>query len=165
MNAPIDPKTVKPVQVTTGSLPGSRKVYAPVEGRADIAPPFREIALHESSGEPPFRVYDTSGPYGDESANIDVNSGLKRLRETWIKARGVEQYEGRDVKPEDNGNVGAAHAAREFPLRFRVYRGQTPSPQPSPHGRGSSAATFDPASPLPAGEGQGEGLRRMIFIV
>jgi phosphomethylpyrimidine synthase len=71
----------------------------------------------------------------------------------------VEQYEGRDVKPEDNGNVGAAHAAREFPLRFRVYRGQTPSPQPSPHGRGSSAATFDPASPLPAGEGQGEGVR------
>ncbi len=122
MNAPIDPKTVKPVQVTTGSLPGSRKVHAAVRGRPDIAPPFREVALHESSGEPPFRIYDTSGPYGGDDARIDVNAGLERIREAWVRTRGVEAYEGRDVKPEDNGHVGAAHAAREFPVRNEPYR-------------------------------------------
>ena len=41
-----------------------------------VKAPFREIALHPSSGEPPFRVYDTSGPYSDEAAKIDVNAGL-----------------------------------------------------------------------------------------
>ena len=133
MNAPIDPKTVKPVLVTTGSLPGSRKVYAEVPGFPGVAAPFREIALHPSSGEPPFRVYDTSGPYSDEAAKIDVNAGLRRIREPWVAARAVERYEGREVKPEDNGLVGEAHAAREFPLRYQVYRGN-PSPQPSPSG-------------------------------
>ncbi len=122
MNAPIDPKTVKPVQVTAGSLPGSRKLHVAVEGRPGIAPPFREVALHESSGEPPFRIYDTSGPYGSDDAKIDVNAGLERIREAWVKTRGVEAYAGRDVKPEDNGLVGAAHAAREFPVRNKPYR-------------------------------------------
>ena len=128
MNAPIDPKTVKPVQVTTGSLPGSRKVYAEVPGYAGVKVPFREIALHPSSGEPPFRVYDTSGPYSDEAAKIDVNAGLARIREPWVLARGVERCEGREVKPEDNGDVGEAHAAREFPLRHTVLAGQEGKP-------------------------------------
>ncbi len=158
MNAPIDPKTIEPVQVTTGSLPGSRKVYAEVPGYAGVKVPFREIALSESSGEPAFRVYDTSGPYSGEAAKIDVNAGLPRIREPWVQARGVERCEGRVVKPEDNGNVGEAHAAREFPLRYQVYRG-TPSPQPSPNGRGSPAVPVEQASPPPLGEGQGEGLQ------
>ncbi len=156
MNAPIDPKTVEPVQVTTGSLPGSRKVYAEVPGYAGVKVPFREIALSESSGEPPFRVYDTSGPYSGEAAKIDVNAGLPRIREPWVLARGVERCEGRVVKPEDNGNVGEAHAAREFPLRYAVYRGY-PSPQPS-------SVPVEKASPLPMGEGQGEGLRPLQGI-
>jgi phosphomethylpyrimidine synthase len=163
MNAPIDPKTVTPVQVTTGSLPGSRKAYAEVPGYAGVKAPFREIALHPSSGEPPFRVYDTSGPYSDEAAKIDVNAGLARIREPWLQARAVEAYEGRAVKPEDNGDVGEAHTAREFPLRYRVYR-SNPSPQPSPSGRGSQAVPAETASPLPEGEGQGEGLRPLQGI-
>ena len=94
MNAPIDPKTVEPVQVTTGSLPGSRKVYAEVPGYAGVKVPFREIALSELSGEPPFRVYDTSGPYSGEAAKIDVNAGPSRAsaspgcrRAAWSAAR------------------------------------------------------------------------------
>ncbi|MGO9483530.1 MAG: phosphomethylpyrimidine synthase ThiC [Rhodomicrobium sp.] len=129
MNAPIDPKTVKPVQVTTGSLPGSKKVYAEVPGFPGVRAPFREIALHESSGEPPFRVYDTSGPYSGEAAQIDVNAGLQRIREPWVLARGVDACEGREVKPEDNGNVGDTHAAREFPLRHAVVAGRAPAIQ------------------------------------
>jgi phosphomethylpyrimidine synthase len=120
MNAPIDPKSVKPVSVTTGSLPGSRKAY--VEAQNGVRVPFREIALHESSGEPPFRVYDTSGPYSDEAAKIDVYAGLPRTREPWVKGRRVEQYAGREVKPEDNGNAGAKHAARQFATVHKPYR-------------------------------------------
>ncbi len=129
MNAPIESKTVEPVQVTTGNLPGSKKIYSAPEGREDIAVPFREIALHPSTGEPPFRVYDTSGPYSDEAVSIDVSKGLSRIREPWVKARSVERYQGRQVKPEDNGNVGAAHAAREFPLRYVVMAGRDPAIQ------------------------------------
>ncbi len=127
MNAPIDPKNVKPVQVTTGPLPGSRKVYVEA-GASGIRAPFREIALDERSGEPPFRVYDTSGPYSDEAAVIDIDKGLERVREPWVKARAVEQYAGREVKPEDNGNVGAPQAAREFPIRHLVYRSREGQP-------------------------------------
>jgi phosphomethylpyrimidine synthase len=49
-------------------------------------------------------TYDTSGPYSDPNAQIDINKGLPKLRESWIAARGdVAAYQGREVKPEDNG--------------------------------------------------------------
>ena len=83
---------------------------------ADVRVPFREIALTKESGEPPFRVYDPSGPYTDPNAKIDVEKGLPRHREAWVRERGgVEQYAGRDIKPEDNGNVSGKHLARDFP--------------------------------------------------
>ena len=62
------------------SFPASQKVY--VEGRDDVRVPMREISL--SGGEPPLRVYDTSGPEGE-----DVQKGLPRLRDAWIRARGA----------------------------------------------------------------------------
>jgi phosphomethylpyrimidine synthase len=53
------------------------------------------------------RVYDTSGPYTDPNATIDIAAGLAPLRREWILARGdVEDYEGRAIKPEDNGLKG-----------------------------------------------------------
>ncbi len=68
-------------QSTNGgaSFPASRKVY--VEGSDEVRVPMREISL--SGGEPPLRVYDTSGPEGE-----DVHKGLPRLRDAWIRARG-----------------------------------------------------------------------------
>ena len=49
-------------------------------------------------------VYDTSGPYTDENVEIDLRRGLSPIRSDWIAGRGdVETYEGRDVRPEDNG--------------------------------------------------------------
>src|SRR5215472_11917361 len=82
-------------QITRGALPGSRKVH--LEGV-----PFREVAL--SGGEPPVRLYDTSGPYTDGSVKIDIQKGLAPTRREWILARGdVEEYEGRVRKPEDDG--------------------------------------------------------------
>jgi len=53
--------------ITRGALPGSRKVYVDVGGKGV---PFREVGL--SGGEPPVRLYDTSGPYTDGSASIDI---------------------------------------------------------------------------------------------
>ena len=78
-------------------LPGSRKVY--VEGsRPDIRVPFREITLSptKTSGvdeqNPPLLVYDTSGPYTDPSANIDLRQGLPELRRAWIEERNDTEF-------------------------------------------------------------------------
>ena len=90
--------------VTTGPLPASRKIHVPGSLFPDIRVALREIDLEPSSGEKPVRVYDTSGPYSDPAASIDIAHGLPALRRPWIKARGdVEAYEGRDIKPEDDG--------------------------------------------------------------
>ncbi|MED3512176.1 phosphomethylpyrimidine synthase ThiC [Bacillus subtilis] len=91
------------------SFSGSKKVY--VEGSSsDIQVPMREIALSPTTGSfgeeenAPVRVYDTSGPYTDPEVTINIQEGLKPLRQKWITERGdVEEYEGRAIKPEDNG--------------------------------------------------------------
>lgn len=91
------------------SFSGSKKVY--VEGsRPDIQVPMREIELSPTTGtfgeeeNPPIRVYDTSGPYTDADYSVDITKGLPALRSSWIHERGdIEEYEGREIKPEDNG--------------------------------------------------------------
>jgi len=132
MNKPTRPSdiagTVARPAVTTGPIAGSRKVYAAPDGHPELRVPFREIALSDPA-EPTFRVYDTSGPYTDANARIDVERGLPRHREAWVMERGgVENYDGRPVKPEDNGNVSGAHAAREFPSVPRPMRGVGDAP-------------------------------------
>jgi phosphomethylpyrimidine synthase len=87
MNKPLSPKDMASPQVTVGSLPGSRKVYSTPEGHEHLCVPFREISLAQESGEPPFRVYDTSGPYTETDAAIDVERGLPKLRAEWIERR------------------------------------------------------------------------------
>jgi len=107
MNIQHKPGSLVPETVTTGPLPGSRKVYHHAYGREDIAVPFREIALDPSAKEPPVRVYDASGPYTESAIHVDLSAGLHRPRAPWLAARaGLETYAGRAVKPEDNGNVG-----------------------------------------------------------
>ncbi|MFS0779835.1 phosphomethylpyrimidine synthase ThiC [Neobacillus sp. 3P2-tot-E-2] len=91
------------------SFSGSKKVY--IEGsRPDIQVPMREIELSPTTGNfgeeenPPIRVYDTSGPYTDADYSVDITKGLPALRSSWIHERGdVEEYEGREIKAEDNG--------------------------------------------------------------
>ena len=111
----LDKSQAASISVTTGALPGSKKVY--VDGaNGTVKVPFREIALHPTADEPPLRVYDTSGPYTDPQAEIDIDQGLARPREAWIAARGdTEVYEGRQVQAADNGFVGEKHLAPEFP--------------------------------------------------
>jgi phosphomethylpyrimidine synthase len=83
--AHVDEAAVKP-------LPNSRKIY--VEGsRSDIRVPMREISQSDTPASfgaeknPPVFVYDTSGPYTDPAAAIDIRSGLAPLREKWILER------------------------------------------------------------------------------
>ncbi len=121
MNAPSKhPFMVLNSEVTTGPITGSRKIYAPVAGHADIAVPFREILLTDPA-EPAVRVYDPSGPYTQTDTVIDLEQGLPLVREPWIAARGFATTQGRDVKPEDNGNVSPEKLVPDCPAS-RVLR-------------------------------------------
>jgi phosphomethylpyrimidine synthase len=116
MNKHIPESDLATPKVTTGPIAGSRKIYARPDAASDLKVPLREIALDPSSGEPPLPVYDPSGPYTDPDAAIDVERGLLRARTEWVRERGgVEEYQGRDIKPVDNGNVSGKHLARSFP--------------------------------------------------
>ncbi|WP_338243235.1 phosphomethylpyrimidine synthase ThiC [Aurantiacibacter hainanensis] len=101
INSPLE------IGVTTGPIRGSRKVHVEARSNPDIKVAMREIDLEPSSGEPPVRVYDTSGPYTDPAVKIDIATGLPLLRRQWQLDRGdIEEYAGREVKPEDNGQLG-----------------------------------------------------------
>ena len=107
-------------------FPASKKVY--IQGsRDDIRVPMREIELSPTITEDgefpndPFRVYDTSGKYTEPGYEVDIRKGLPELRKNWILERGdVEEYEGREMKPEDNGyTVGKMKKDERFPLLKR----------------------------------------------
>ena len=81
--------------ITTQPFPASRKIY--IEGsRASIRVPMREIRLTPTKSfksgaveeNAPFLIYDTSGPYTDPAAGIDIRRGLAPLRQEWIMGRG-----------------------------------------------------------------------------
>ena len=113
----------KPAAVTTGPVAGSRKIHSSPAGRPDIAVPFREIDLHPSAGEPAFRIYDTSGPYTDPAARIDLEAGLVPLRGPWLARRGLRPIAPRAVQPEDNGYVGDDRLVAECPAQREVLAG------------------------------------------
>jgi phosphomethylpyrimidine synthase len=111
------PEGVSPnFNVTTGPLPASRKIHVPGDRHAGLRVAMREIDLTPSSGEPPVRVYDTSGPYSDPQIAIDIRKGLPALRAPWIIGRGdVEGYAGRAARPEDDGlKPGQASPVPQF---------------------------------------------------
>jgi phosphomethylpyrimidine synthase len=72
--AHVDDAAVQP-------LPNSRKIYV-----GSLRVPVREIT--QSGGNPPITVYDTSGPYTDPAAKIDIRKGLPAFRDAWIRDRG-----------------------------------------------------------------------------
>ena len=101
-------------------FPNSRKVY--VEGsRTDLQVPMREITLTSTQtesgveGNPPIRVYDSSGIYSDADCEIDLRAGLPSLRAPWILERGdSEQLKS---PSSDFGNVRFSDAQTAH-LRF-----------------------------------------------
>src|SRR6185503_14917298 len=79
--AHVDAAAVEP-------LPSSRKIYV-----GPLRVPMREIS--QSGGNPPIAVYDTSGPYTDPAAKIDIRKGLFPFRQNWIESRrDTEQLDG-----------------------------------------------------------------------
>jgi phosphomethylpyrimidine synthase len=78
-------------------LPASRKVFV---SDGELQVPVREIAV--GGGNPPVRVYDTTGPQGDDGTGHDVGRGLPRLRLPWIEKR----------RAHGDGNFSQMHYAR-----------------------------------------------------
>jgi len=98
-------------------LPNSTKVYVEGKIHADVRVPLREIKLNDTKSfngqmekNESVRVYDCSGPWGDVDFKGDVTQGLPALRDNWIRERGdTAEYEGREVKPMDNGYLSGKH--------------------------------------------------------
>ncbi|MBI3098546.1 MAG: phosphomethylpyrimidine synthase ThiC [Planctomycetes bacterium] len=99
MKAPDAVRANPPVRldsVTRGALPASRKVYVPGRLHPFVRVPMREIAQtpgrsadgRESIPNPPVTVYDTSGPYTDPAAIVDLRRGVGPIRAEWIHRRG-----------------------------------------------------------------------------
>ena len=123
MNKPITSTDLVTPKVTTGPLPASRKIYAAPDAAPSLRVPVREIILESTAKEPNVLVYDTTGPYSDPDAVIDVEKGLARPRIEWVKERGgVEEYDGRPIQPVDNGNATGKYLARNFPNTPKPFR-------------------------------------------
>ncbi len=99
-------------------LPASKKIYIEGTLHKDIRVPMREIEVSDTKSytgaiekNAPVRVYDCSGPWGDPAFTGTSEEGLPALRRDWILKRGdVEEYDGREVKPQDNGYLSGKHA-------------------------------------------------------
>ncbi len=113
---------IKPEPVEQSQLPNSKRIY--IQGKlAGVRVPFREISQAQTrtfngalEENPPVRVYDTSGPWGNPEFDGDVREGLPELRRDWIVGRDdVEEYQGRETKPIDDGYLtfDAADQARQ----------------------------------------------------
>ncbi|HEY2573075.1 MAG TPA: phosphomethylpyrimidine synthase ThiC, partial [Verrucomicrobiaceae bacterium] len=127
---------------SSAQLPNSTRVYVAGRLHPDVKVPMREIALSPTKGmngsmevNEPVRVYDTSGPWGDPAFAGTSDQGLPTLREKWIADRNdIAAYEGREVKPMDNGYLSGKHAEfastaeRNRLVEFRGLNGQRRRP-------------------------------------
>ncbi len=135
--------TDEKVNISTDPIsPKSKKVYVSGTLHPDIKVPFREISLSPSTTVPENEsghgkgngyhndessliVYDTSGPYTDPDAKINIREGLEPIRLPWIEGRGdVEFYDGRQIEPKDDGyREGENPNTERFPkTRDKVLR-------------------------------------------
>ena len=122
MNAQVkfDPATAKVDQAAIAPFPKSAKVY--IEGsRPDIRVPMRAVSQSASGGEdnPPIFLYDTSGPYTDPAAAIDIRCGLPALRQPWLHGRGDTEL--LDGPSSDFGRARLADPALDQ-MRFALAR-------------------------------------------
>jgi len=138
--------TDEKVEISTDPIsPNSKKVYVKGTLHPDIKVPFREISLSPSTtinsnpngngngdqkenNESSILVYDTSGPYTDPKAKIDIREGLQPIRLPWITGReDVEYYDARTIMPKDDGyRDGENPNTERFPkTRAQVLRAKT----------------------------------------
>ena len=138
--------TDEKVEISTDPIsPNSKKVYVNGTLHPDIKVPFREISLsppttinsnqngngnghQKENNENSILVYDTSGPYTDPEAKIDIREGLQPIRLPWITGRkDVEYYDARTIMPKDDGyRDGENPNTERFPkTRAQVLRAKT----------------------------------------
>ena len=128
MNAP-DHLALAQLALSREPFPASRKLYVP-GSMPGVNVPMREIAL--TNGERVV-VYDTSGPYSDPTAAIDVTRGLPDVRSAWIEARGdTETYAGRARQVLDDGVKNEARQNDTSIERIEALRAQAAGLQRSP---------------------------------
>ena len=134
--------TDEKVEISTDPIsPNSKKIYVNGTLHPDIKVPFREISLspsttinsnengnnghHKENSEHSILVYDTSGPYTDPEAKIDIREGLQPIRLPWVMGReDVEYYDARTILPKDDGyRDGENPNTERFPkTRSQVLR-------------------------------------------
>ena len=111
--APSDTRSL-----TTGPIPGSRKVQL---GVLEVG--MRIVDLPHDAQQQALPLYDTSGPYTDPAARIDLAQGLVRRRRGWITAReDTEAYDGRPIHPLDNGRADGQAAVAPCPAPHHPRR-------------------------------------------
>jgi phosphomethylpyrimidine synthase len=115
--ATVDEAAIQP-------LPNSRKIYV-TGSRADMQVPMREVSQSDTPASfgaeknPPVYVYDTSGPYTDPTAKIDIRSGLAPLRGQWISERNdTEELAG----PTSLYGIERLNDPKLAELRFNLHR-------------------------------------------
>ncbi len=126
----------EPIMTMADVFPNSERIYIKGDLHPEVKVAMREVDLAETKHpngrveqNEPVRVYDTSGPWGDPKFSGKVEEGLPALRREWILGRGdVESYQGRSVKPEDNGYLSDAHAEKfnekkSVENKLKVYPG------------------------------------------
>jgi phosphomethylpyrimidine synthase len=124
MTTTLPDRPAAPPSRFSDAFPNSTKVH--IQGTRGIQVPMREIAL--SGGEPPLRVYDTSGPQGQ-----DVNAGLPKLRDAWIAERDVERAlphpERSEGPSQPISSNSPARSLAALGMRYAALRGRGPVTQ------------------------------------
>src|SRR5262245_59425290 len=113
------------------AFPASNRIYAQGKLHTSVRVPLREISTKDGR----MRVYDTRGPWGDSGQMCDVQQGLPPVRFRWILERGdTIEYEGREVRPEDNGYLSFKHAAESRGrVRLQSFPGLNRKPRKAVH--------------------------------
>src|SRR5215469_15145529 len=104
--------------MTTPYFQKSSRIYVSGQLHPTVAVALRQIEQSPTkhpdgtaTPNPPVQVYDTSGPWGDPALSLDIREGLPAVRREWILSRGgVGEYEGRAVRPQDDGYLSQQHA-------------------------------------------------------
>ena len=109
---------IEAIEKDPTNFPNSSRIYLQGQIHKDVRVPMREIRQDQTTHangqieeNAPIRVYDCSGPWGDPCFEGDVTQGLPALRRDWIfNRKDVEEDEGREITPEDNGYLSDKHA-------------------------------------------------------
>ncbi|MGH7843883.1 MAG: phosphomethylpyrimidine synthase ThiC, partial [Candidatus Binatia bacterium] len=117
--------------ITRDPFPASAKIYVQGKRYPEMRVAMREVSVSETQRSPSSEngrivVYDTSGPYTDPAAELDVHKGLAPLRLGWIQARGdVEPAPGRENGAQPSGNGKFPEGSRRRSLRAKAGRNVT----------------------------------------